>query len=103
LWQGRRWRHLLNLIDHLPQHSFFAEAVSLDDELAASMLDTPGAPPDERMSHWTPELAVLAAMFDRLGTVVAAVIGFGGREAPRHRSLPTTRYRRTARTGEVPP
>jgi len=66
----------------LPQHSFFAEAVSLDDELAASMLDTPGAPPDERMSHWTPELAVLAAMFDRLGTVVAAVIGSAGGKPP---------------------
>lgn len=73
---------MLNLIDHLPRNSFLVEAVSKDEELAIAMLDVPEGEPEERLSTWSPERELLAAVFDRLGSVVAAVVASGGGRPP---------------------
>lgn len=82
LWQGRRWRLLLSLITQLPRNSFFVEAVSQDEEVAAQMTELPQEPSGVRMSTWSPEMELLAAVFDRLGSVVAAVVASAGGRPP---------------------
>jgi hypothetical protein len=65
LWGRRRWRYLLNLIDHLPRQSFFVEALMGDDEVAAGVedADVPAAV-GERLSEWGPEREGLAQLLD---------------------------------------
>jgi hypothetical protein len=73
----------LNLIDHLPRHSFFIEAVSQDEELAEALAQSaPEEDPEERLSIWTPERELLAAVYDRLGSVIAALVAVNGGHPP---------------------
>lgn len=81
-------RLLLNLIDHLPRNSFFAEAVSQDDDLAREYLarqegisTQPGRKRTPPISEETPELAELREINDRLGGVILAIRAFAGRQA----------------------
>ena len=80
IWQDRRWRFLLNLIDHLPRTSYFVEAISQDDELAESLPDSPAY--RERTTTWTPEREALAGIYDRLGTLLATTIAASGGQPP---------------------
>lgn len=59
---------LLNIVDHLPRNSAYGEACALDEALV-----DPDAPPERRrpsMREWSPEVELLAAIFDRLNNVV---------------------------------
>lgn len=86
LWRRRRWRTLLDLLDHLPSHSWFQATVSMDPEHAkmvakaiASRKDS-GEPENKgpHLTAWTPETAMLAKVIDAIKGVsytVAAVQG----------------------------
>lgn len=71
LWRQRRIRFLLDMIGQLPAHSRYAEAVAQDDELAEEMFggDQPDAPPPP-LSSWSPEVAVLHTLVDRVGIMI---------------------------------
>lgn len=84
VWRERRFRYLLNLIDHLPTNSFFVELVADDDELANSMQSSASGEKqsEQRISTWSPEKEILVGIFDRLGTVVSATIAAAGAKPP---------------------
>lgn len=86
LWRTRQWRKLLNLIDHLPGHSLYAEAVAQDDEAAERYLDAAGGGAHAyrpRLSDWTPEVAALGQVVDRLANVFGAIVAGNGQPPPR--------------------
>lgn len=73
LWRARRWRTLLNLIDHLPSHTYYAEAVSNDEEHADMIAKAEAArrengQPEEKwtppLRSWTPEMGKLTEILD---------------------------------------
>jgi hypothetical protein len=71
LFRARRWRFILNIIDHLPGTSHFMAAVAGDEELAAQAPEPePGPPP---LQTWTPEVAALTLIADRMGELIAMV------------------------------
>lgn len=79
-WRARRWRRLLNLIDHLPRNSYYVEALADDEELAEMVLESPhdDVPTGPRMSQWSPEAGLLAEIVDRLAEVASAVVASAG-------------------------
>ena len=89
VWASRRWRFLLNLIEHLPRNSFYVEAISNDDELISTLPQSKDqAPAVEKLSSYSPEKEVLAAIYDRLGTLLAVAITSGGGNAPNFEPFP---------------
>lgn len=74
LWQARRWRYLLNVIDHLPRTSWYARAVATDEEAAKVIAKryagekAPEAPGEHRVpfEHWTPEVEQLTGVINEL-------------------------------------
>lgn len=62
LWRSRRWRFLLNLIDHLPTNSAFGEAIAQDDELAEQR--EPAASRGPSISEWSTDVALLSDLVD---------------------------------------
>jgi len=93
MWRARRWRELLNVLDHLPRTSAYAQAMATDEELAAEVARLPEA---NRTAVWsrsqrdyTAEVEMLSAVFDRIGELIrvtAATRGARGRppqQAPR--------------------
>ena len=95
LWQQRRWRHLLNLIDGLPRHSAFVEALCDDDDLAENLAarDTPagGERGGTPLSQFSPELEMATNIFDRLGELIQAVTAAAGARPPKIRPYPRPR------------
>jgi len=95
LWQQRRWRHLLNLIDGLPRHSAFVEALCDDDDLAEHLAarDTPAVGDRARMplSQFSPELEMATNVFDRLGELIQAVTAAAGARPPKIAPYPRPR------------
>lgn len=91
-WRSRRWRRLLNIIDHLPRNSAYREAVAEDEDLARQLLKV--KPPDDdavpvrRMSDWSAEVEMLTAVLDRLGELVQAVAALGGAKPRRVQPAP---------------
>ena len=88
MWRLRRWRRLLNILDHLPRTSAYAQALATDEQLAELVADLPGADPGKapkwQREHrdYTPEVEMLSAVFDRIGELIrvtAAARGAGGR------------------------
>lgn len=78
LWRDKlSARKVLNLIDRLPGHSAYAEAVAQDDEIAGEMT-APTGKYRPRVTEWSPTEQLLAAVFDRLGEVVAATVASAG-------------------------
>lgn len=79
LWRQRRWRLLLNLIDHLPADSYTNDLLVNDEDYARMVLKerkrrqkageekTPGGP---SMATWSPEVNLLAVIADRLAAVI---------------------------------
>lgn len=105
LWRERRWRLLLNLIDHLPRHSFYSEAVSNDEEHAKLLADAMAkreadddAPPSGPPMHtWTPELAAITDVLDAVRHVsytVSASAGNKQAKPPKPSPRPTTALER---------
>jgi hypothetical protein len=83
-WRSRRWRRLLNLIDHLPRNSHYYQAIS-DDELFAEQVldaDTPSSQGTRLMTEWTPETEMLTNIYDRLGEQIAVALAVGGAKKP---------------------
>lgn len=80
MWRGRRWRKLLNLVEHLPTNSAYVEAVATDADAARAAFDAGVEPREhvERWSEWSPERAALARIDDRLQLLTVAVIGTNG-------------------------
>lgn len=80
LWARRRWRRLLNLIDHLPVGSFYVEAQADDDEVARLLVNRPQeervVPP--RLSEWGPVREELVIVADRLGELIALFVSANG-------------------------
>lgn len=75
------WRKLLNLLDNLrlADRSLYVQAQMDDPELAEFLATQPDGPPGgPALSEWTPEVAALTAILDRLGEVVSAVIAAAG-------------------------
>lgn len=84
LWRQRRWRFLLNLIDHLPRDSAFIEALAEDDELADRNVARPdnGRRRTPPISEFTPDVELLAAVYDRLGNLITVVAATAGSKRP---------------------
>jgi hypothetical protein len=81
LTEAGRWAFSLNLVDHLPRTSAYANAVAQDDELAEAALNA--APEGTRvrlgsravpMTEWSPEVEALSTVVDRLAEVINAVV-----------------------------
>lgn len=83
------WRKLALLVEHLPGSSATVEA-QLDDpeyaEWVASLSD--GPPRGPKVSEWTPDVAMLTNIYDRLGELIGAVIAGAGGKPPQNRPLP---------------
>lgn len=81
-WRSRRWRRLLNIIDHLPRHSAYVEAMANDEQLAEHLARQPEPKQDNqsrrRMSDWSPDVELLTSILNRLGELVQAVAVLGG-------------------------
>ncbi len=70
LCRRRRFRFLLNLVDHLPRDSAYGQAIADDDELAAAPTSTSGSSAPA-VAEWSPEVELLAAVYDRIGELIA--------------------------------
>jgi hypothetical protein len=80
------------LLQGLPASSRLIEAQLDDPEYAAWVAEQPeGSPSGPRLSDWTPDVARLTDIYDRLGEVVAAVIASSGGKPPKMRPLPRPR------------
>jgi hypothetical protein len=93
-WRGRRWRRLLNYIDHLPANSAFTEAFANDEDAARARLESEGShPPEhrERWSDWSPERQALARIDDRLQELLRAVISVTGGKPGQFKPAPRPR------------
>jgi hypothetical protein len=91
LWRSRRWRYLLNLIDHLPADSHFMEAVSLDEEHARAMVKMsegmdkkPYAPP---MSQWSMTANLLAVLIDEVRALRHITLAVNSKQKPQPPNL----------------
>ena len=75
------------LIDRLPAWSAFSEARLSDPEFAEQVerlaTETKGPPPPPPLSEFTPQVAMLADIMDRLGDVVIATIASQGGKPPK--------------------
>lgn len=86
------FRALLEYIDGLPSYSRLAAAMAEDEEAAEQLLAAnggqmpkPGPPP---LTEYTPEVARLDNVVDRLGEVMGAVIGGAGGKPPKIKPAP---------------
>lgn len=83
---------LLGFIDHLPSDSAYFAEVAEDDEYAELLLEQEqagqGAPAAPRMTEFSPEVRVMAAMFDRLSYLVAVQIARANKTPPRFDPYP---------------
>lgn len=92
-WRARRWRRLLNFIDHLPPETHFHKAVALDEEQAEYIINNP-----QVKKAWEPDLAqfglqerMLADLNDqiqRLNITLIAVNTKKGKRPPEFKPYP---------------
>jgi hypothetical protein len=88
LWRGALSpRKVLNLIDHLPATSNYIAAMAGDDQLANQEHASAG-PRGPRLQDWSPEVAALAAVVDRLGELIRIQIARAGKKPPAIRAFP---------------
>jgi hypothetical protein len=72
LWRARRWRYLLNLIDHLPRNTYFSQAVASDEEHTRMMLEAQQRAGGEKgeyhppLAQWSQEAGMLADLIDEV-------------------------------------
>jgi len=80
------WRKLRALVRQLPGSSAFVESQMNDPELAAWIAAQPDTEPGgPRLTEWTPDVARLTDIYDRLGELVGAVIASAGGKPPKIR------------------
>lgn len=75
----------MNYIQKLPSWSLTTEAMANDDELAEMMLDQPQTDTGPRVSEYTPEVARLDVLLDRISELISVTIQSNGGKAPRLR------------------
>lgn len=101
LWRARRFRRILNYIDHLPRNTWYSEAVSLDEEHAEMLAKALAEQGEDSQKHsppmhtWTPEVDMLAKVVDAVRSVnhtLAAVNSEKGKapKAPEPEARPKT-------------
>lgn len=86
LWRERRWRTLLDLIDHLPRTSWFASSVANDEEHAKALAETLATRKDEgertdygvSLRDWSPEVERLANLEDLVQRLIFVTLGVNG-------------------------
>lgn len=83
---AKRYRLLLNVIDGLPSHSHYVAALADDDELAMASDEPRSRPP--RLTEFSPEVAALAAAFDRLGELIGTLVAVNGGTPPKLEPYP---------------
>lgn len=93
LFRERRWHLLYVLITHLPKTSLTKEALAQDEEFAASVLagrttDDLRGPGSIPLSEFTPEVAALFDVIDRLGDVCNGLVGLMGKKPRPVRPVP---------------
>jgi len=96
-FRGRySWRKLLNLIQQLPSWALTTEAMANDDELADMASEKPSSDVGPRVSEYTPEVARLDMILDRVSELIAVSVQVAGGKAPRTRPArrPETAYSR---------
>lgn len=83
LWRARRWTLLLDIIDRLPAHSWYASSVSMDEDHAKMMAEALAAREKSgeetkevgpSLTTWTPEVAALTNILDAVRGVQHAVV-----------------------------
>lgn len=114
LWRARRWIHLLDLLDHLPGHSWYAASVTMDEEHAKMMAESIAARQAQgddpkssgpALTTWTAEVAMLTNVLDAVRGVQHAVIAVNqpkgkAPEAPKPAPRPVTPLERAIREVE---
>jgi len=117
LWRTRAWRKLLNLIDHLPQNTWYHAAVSMDVEHAMMVLEAqeraerlgqPGPPKGPGLQTWSPEVAELVGLRDDVRNQTAVIVKSNGGNAREPKPLPrpataneTARLRKRMRDHDI--
>lgn len=95
LWRDRRWALLWTILMQLPAASNVKAALANDDEFALMVLD--GRDIDDlrqpgksavSLAEYTPEVAALYDVIDRLGDVCAGLVGLGGGKPKRTKPVP---------------
>lgn len=87
MWQSRRWRFLLNVIDHLPRTSYFSQAVANDEEHALMILRAQEAGmttgrSGPSLTHWSPEAERLDSILDGIRALIVATANGAGAHLP---------------------
>lgn len=95
LWRERRWHLIYVIILQLPDHSNTKAALAADEEFARAVLqgrtmDDLHKPGQARVSlaEFTPEVAALYDVVDRLGDVCSGLVGLGGKKPRPVRPVP---------------
>lgn len=70
LWRSRQWRKLLNLIDHLPQNTYYAAEVSTDIDHAVMLLKAQQRAKSEGKAGKAPSMATYSPEVERLDKVI---------------------------------
>jgi hypothetical protein len=85
LWRARDWRRLLNLIDHLPQNSYYYQALANDEEHARAIAEWRAAhhDPDQKKAKpgwqgWSPEVDKLASIENELRLLRSTLVSVNG-------------------------
>lgn len=100
LWRDRRWSLMLDVIDRLPAHSWYAAAVASDEEHARLMAEQIAArqasgeesePTGPSLTSWTPEVAALTNIYDAVRGVQWAVIAAASEKKPPEPPKPAPR------------
>jgi hypothetical protein len=111
LWRARRWTLLLDVLDRLPAHSWYAATVSMDEDHARMMAESIASRPAEKgeskgpsLTTWTPEVAALTNVLDAVRGVQHAVIaaqhGKKAGEPPKPSPRPVTPLERALKHAE---
>jgi hypothetical protein len=82
LFSTRRWRFLLNIIDHLPRTSHYVAAVADDDEVAEQSVGQ-NAAPTVPLTEFGPLEERLNVMIDRFGELISLEVAKATQKKPR--------------------
>lgn len=87
MWQSRRWRKLLNIIEGLPSSSHFVDAIANDEERAHDLAGMSMGSDNHqayRVSEFGMSERILADIADLIGQLTDVTLGVnGGRPPPR--------------------
>jgi len=114
LWRARRWTLLLDILDRLPAHSWYAASVSMDPDHAKMMAESIAAreadgedtsPRGPSLTTWTPEVAALTNVLDAVRGVQHAIVAVNSEkgktpEPPKPSPRPVTPLERALKLAE---